>query len=67
MGQVIGESQPKADAPKTRRICPQDLLATVFHHLGIDPKIQFSSRAGRPISMIETGSAIAESPIAELL
>jgi uncharacterized protein (DUF1501 family) len=60
MGQVIGESAPKGDIPKSTPIRPQDLMATVFHVLGIDPKVQFTSNAGRPVYMIEDGRPIAE-------
>lgn len=60
MGQVVGESTPKADEPKSTPIGPQDLMATVFHVLGIDPHTQFMSNAGRPVYMLEDGRPIAE-------
>lgn len=60
MGQVVGESMPKGDVPKSVPIRPQDLMATVFHVLGIDRKIQFTNNAGRPVYMIEDGQPIAE-------
>lgn len=60
MGQVIGESAEKADVPKTTPITPQDLMATIFHTLGLDPRVQFSNQAGRPTYMIETGRPIEE-------
>lgn len=58
MGQVVGQSTPKADMPRTQPIRPQDLMATVFHVLGIDPQIQFNNNTGRPTYMIEDGKAI---------
>lgn len=60
MGQAIGESMPKADVPKTTPIRPQDLMATIFHHLGVDPQTQFTNQGGRPVSMLEGGRPIAE-------
>jgi uncharacterized protein (DUF1501 family) len=60
MGQVVGASTPKGDAPKTPPIRPQDLMATVFQVLGIDRSTQFMSNAGRPVYMIEEGEPIAE-------
>jgi hypothetical protein len=45
MGQVTGESMSKADVPTTAPITPQDLMVTVFHHLGLDPKTQFVNQA----------------------
>lgn len=60
MGQVVGESAAKVDVPKTTPIGPQDLMATIFHVLGIDRKIQFINQAGRPVYMIENGKPIEE-------
>lgn len=60
MGQVVGESMSKADVPKSKPIRPQDLMATIFHHLGLDPKTQFVNQAGRPVFVLEQGQAIAE-------
>jgi uncharacterized protein (DUF1501 family) len=58
MGQVVGESAPKGDVPKSNPIRPQDLMATVFHVLGIDRGVQFINNAGRPVYMIEDGKPI---------
>jgi hypothetical protein len=60
MGQVVGESADKVDVPKTTPITPQDLMATVFHVLDFDRRIQFTNQAGRPTYMIETGKPIEE-------
>jgi hypothetical protein len=60
MGQVIGESAAKVDVPKTAPIGPQDLMATVFHVLGLDARTQFVNQAGRPVYMVEDGKAIEE-------
>ena len=60
MGQVVGESMSKADVPKSSPIRPQDLMATIFHHLGIDPKTQLINQAGRPVSLLEQGQLIGE-------
>jgi hypothetical protein len=58
MGQVVGESTAKAERPKSTPFLPEDLMATIFHVLGIDPTIQFKDHSGRPISMIEKGKPI---------
>ena len=60
MGQVVGESMSKADVPKSNPIRPQDLMATIFHHLGLDPKTQFVNQAGRPVFVLEQGQTIGE-------
>jgi hypothetical protein len=60
MGQVIGESTAKAEVPKTTPITPRDLMATVFHVLGIPQDLQYKDPSGRPTSMNEGGKVIAE-------
>ncbi len=60
MGQTVGESAEKVDVPKSNPISPQDLMATVFHVLGLDRRSQFVNQAGRPVYMVEGGKPIAE-------
>ncbi len=60
MGQVIGESNAKAEVPKTTPITPQDLMATVFHVLGIPQDLHYRDPSGRPTPMIDGGKPIAE-------
>ncbi len=60
MGQVVGESADKVDVPKTKRIGPQDLMATIFQVLGIERDLQFVNPGGRPVYMLEEGKPIAE-------
>ena len=60
MGQVVGESSSKAEVPKTTPITPQDLMATVFHVLGIPPTLHYNDPTGRPTPMINGGRPIAE-------
>jgi len=60
MGQAIGASDTKVSRPATKAIKPQDLMATVFHVLGIDQKTTFTNQGGRPVHMIEDGRPIRE-------
>jgi hypothetical protein len=60
MGQVVGESNARAEVPRTRPITPQDLMATVFHVLGMPRDLHYNDPAGRPTSMVDTGRAIPE-------
>jgi hypothetical protein len=39
---------------------PQDLLATVYRHLGIDCRQEFKNFAGRPIAILNEGEPIRE-------
>lgn len=60
VGQVIGATNSRGEHPKERPLTPQDLLATVYHHLGIDPHHEFRDFSGRPIPILPGGKAIAE-------
>jgi uncharacterized protein (DUF1501 family) len=60
-GQVIGATTSKAEYPTERPLTPQDLLATIYRHLGIEPhSIAFRDFAGRPIPILQEGAAIPE-------
>ena len=60
MGQAVGESNAKAEVPKTRPITPQDLMATIFHVLGIPQDLHYKDPSGRPVPMIDGGRPIGE-------
>jgi hypothetical protein len=61
MGQVIGRSSDRGERVVDRPISPQDVAATVYHHLGIDARsVVFEDRSRRPIYLIESGAPIAE-------
>ena len=60
MGQVVGESAAKVDVPASDPIGPQDLMATVFHVVGIPQGVQYHDFFGRPVYMIEKGKPIRE-------
>ena len=60
MGQVIGESSPKVEVPASNPIGPQDLMATILHMYGLDPKMQFTNHQGRPTYLVEHGKPIEE-------
>ncbi len=58
MGQVVGESTSKAELPKTAPINPRDLMATIFHVLGISPDVQLLDPAGRPQYLLPPGAQV---------
>jgi uncharacterized protein (DUF1501 family) len=60
VGQVIGSSTAKGEVPKDRPIEPYDVLATVYRHLNIDPRMTFPDTVGRPMSLLEKGQVISE-------
>jgi hypothetical protein len=61
MGQVIGKSNARGEYPIDRPIKPQDVTATVFHHLGIDAAaVSFPDSQGRGVALVENGRPIGE-------
>ncbi len=60
MGQVIGATNPKGERPSERPIVPQDLLATIYHFLGIDPHHMLVDPEGRPLPILPHGTTIPE-------
>ena len=60
MGRVVGSTNSKAEFPKSQPHTPHDLLATIYHHLGIDTRQSFNDFAGRPIAILPGGAAIRE-------
>ncbi|MGE0757393.1 MAG: DUF1501 domain-containing protein, partial [Pirellulaceae bacterium] len=59
-GQVVGETDEHAGTVKSRPVSVQDLMATLFHALGIERDLQYVDPSGRPRSMVESGEPIRE-------
>lgn len=57
-GQVVGETNDKAEEPSGRGFTPDDLAATFYRAIGIDPKMEFAANIGRPITLIRDGNPI---------
>jgi hypothetical protein len=60
MGQVVGETDSRGERPKSRPLGAQDVLATLYHALGIDPAWTLSDFSGRPLRLLDDGQPIAE-------
>jgi uncharacterized protein (DUF1501 family) len=61
MGQVIGRSSAKGEYVVDRPLSPQDVVSTVYHHLGIDGHaVSFLDGLRRPFHLIENGHPIRE-------
>lgn len=60
MGQIVGATNSKAEYPADRPCSPQDLLATIYRHLRVDPQHTFLDFAGRPIAILPSGAPIRE-------
>ena len=61
MGQVVGRSNSRGEHVVHRPISPEDIAATVYHHLGVDgTKTIFKDRLDRPMPLIADGKPILE-------
>ena len=60
MGKVVGATNSRAEFPTERPYSPQDLLATIYRHLGIGNQTAFPDHAGRPIPILGDGQLISE-------
>ncbi len=58
-GRVVGESDAKGAFPKANPKTPQDVLTTVYRHLGIDTEAQYLNN-GRPVPVLPSGKPIDE-------
>jgi uncharacterized protein (DUF1501 family) len=59
-GRVVGKSDARAEKPASTPFGPEDLSATLFHLLGIDPKDEFRTPDGRPVAIVNNGKVIQE-------
>ena len=61
LGQVIGSSTKNAEYAKDRPVHFQEVLATLYHNLGIDTQsAQLTDTAGRPQYLLDKRQPIAE-------
>ena len=60
MGQYVGETDSRAERPKSRPYGPQNLLATLYHVLGIDPVSTIPDASGRPMYLLDEREPIRE-------
>ena len=59
-GRVLGASDTKGAFPLSQPKTPQDVLATMYRHLGVDATRQYVNAAGRPIGVLPSGSPLVE-------
>ncbi len=58
-GRVIGSSDKIAAYPTSSLVEPHDVVATIYHALGIDPETVMHDQTGRPLP-VSTGRVITE-------
>lgn len=59
-GRVVGRSDARAERPAADPYGPEDLAATLYHCLGIDPNEEFYTPEGRPVKIVNDGKIIRE-------
>ncbi|HWG41440.1 MAG TPA: DUF1501 domain-containing protein [Gemmataceae bacterium] len=59
-GKVIGKTDKIAGSVVERPASPKDILATVYHLLGIDAETTLTDRGGRPMPLVSDGAVIRE-------
>jgi hypothetical protein len=59
-GAVYGATDAGGERPKDKPVSPDDVAATFYLALGIDPKTEYLSPTGRPIQVVHDGTPIAD-------
>jgi len=59
MGQVVGETDRRGEASVGRPTTVQNLLATLYHVLGVNPATTFVDQLGRPQTLLDERERIA--------
>lgn len=59
-GRVVGSSDELAEKPADKPMGPEDLAATIFHQMGINPQEEFLTPEGRPVKVVNGGKIIRE-------
>jgi Protein of unknown function (DUF1501) len=57
-GTVYGTSDEQAAYPVSHLVRPADLVATIYHLLGIDPHMTVNDRLGRPVPIAHGGEPV---------
>ncbi|MGE3408038.1 MAG: DUF1501 domain-containing protein [Pirellulales bacterium] len=60
-GQIIGRTDARGEQPVNKAYGPQNVLATLYHHLGIDPDLStYLHPSGRPMHLLDDSNRIVE-------
>jgi len=59
-GKVVGKTDKHAGSVVERPVSPKDILATLYHLMGIDPQTQLADRTGRPMPLVADGEVVHE-------
>lgn len=59
-GTVVGSTNARAEVPKDNPKITQDVLATIYRHLGVDTTVSYTDMQGRPHPVLPAGRPIDE-------
>ena len=59
-GLAYGASDGKAAFVKDRPVNPEDVLATAYHLMGVDPATTIPDRLARPVPLVASGGVVEE-------
>jgi uncharacterized protein (DUF1501 family) len=59
-GQIIGSTDKKGETPASRPVRPDNIHATIYRCLGIDPTLHILDHSGRPTPVLEDPTPIHE-------
>jgi Protein of unknown function (DUF1501) len=59
-GRAIGESDAHGAFPRVNAKTPQDVLALLYRHLGVDVTVNYDDNTGRPHAVLPSGRPIDE-------
>jgi uncharacterized protein (DUF1501 family) len=59
-GQVVGATNARGERPVGQPYTPQNVLATLYHILGIDPATTLLDHSGRPVYLLDDRRKIEE-------
>jgi Protein of unknown function (DUF1501) len=60
MGQAIGSTNSRGEIPKDHRYTVPQVLATIYHAMGIDPSQTFPNGSGRPMYILDDRALVSE-------
>tara|TARA_B100000686_G_scaffold117946_1_gene125139 strand:+ start:38 stop:259 length:222 start_codon:yes stop_codon:yes gene_type:complete len=60
VGQIVGGSDRHGGYPIDRPYRPENVLAMIYRHLGINPELTFADANGRPRYLLEERGLIRE-------
>src|SRR5581483_4449198 len=59
-GKIVGKTDKIAGTVAERPISPKDILATMYHLLGIDPETLIHDRSNRPLPLVANGAVVSD-------